>query len=492
DIVPDERLLADDRLNFIGKPIALVLAETAAQARAAAAKVQLDYTELPAILDVAQAYAQGHTFGPPRRLVKGDPAQAFQQARWIAERQVETPAQEHLYFETQAALAIPQDGDRLHLYCTSQNPSGIQRFAARVLNRPMHAIHVEVPRLGGAFGGKEEQTKPWALLAALGAALTGRPVRLVLNRPEDLHWTGKRHPYRIHYRLGADADGRLLAYDVLFLQDGGAVADLSTAVLERTLFHATNAYAIEHTDSRAVSCRTHHPSNTAFRGFGAPQAILALECALDQLSRISGRPRWQLQATNLVAPGYAFPYGMVLDSQAVHTCWHHLWESRQIQARLQAIEQHNQREPRQRRALALTPLCFGIAFTATHLNQGCATVNVYTDGSVGIAISAVEMGQGLFEKVRAIASRCFELPLERIRVDFTHTARTPNMPPTAASVCTDLSGIATLQACTDLRERLRAFAATRLGLDPACVELQGGVFRASNDLTGGVTWDALV
>lgn len=492
DIVPDERLLAVDHLNFIGKPVALVLAETAAQARAAAAQVQLDYTELPAILDVTQAYEQGHTFGPPRQLVKGDPAQAFQQAHWIAEGQVETPAQEHLYFETQAALAIPQDGDRLHLYCTSQNPSGIQRFAARVLNRPMHTIHVEVPRLGGAFGGKEEQTKPWALLAALGAVVSGRPVRLVLNRQEDMHWTGKRHPYRIHYRLGADADGRLLAYDVLFLQDGGAVADLSTAVLERTLFHATNAYAITHTDIRAVSCRTHHPSNTAFRGFGAPQAILALECALDQLSRISGRPRWQLQATNLVAQGYAFPYGMRLGNDSVRACWQHLWDSRRIQARLHAIEQHNQREPRQRRALALTPLCFGIAFTATHLNQGCATVNVYTDGSIGIAISAVEMGQGLIEKVRAIAARCFALPLARIRVDFTHTARTPNMPPTAASVGTDLCGIATLRACTDLRERLRAFAATRLAVDVDCIEVQAGLFRASNAHTRAIPWDELV
>lgn len=460
DIVPDERLLADYQLNFIGKPVALVLAASLAAARAAAAQVQLEYNSQPAHLDVQSAYQHNQTFGDERQFRKGDPQAGFASACWVVEGSVDTPAQEHLYFETQATLAIPLDGHRLKLFSATQNPAAIQKCAARVLNLDMNQIEVEVSRLGGAFGGKEEQAKPWALLAALGAQLSQRPVKLVLNRQEDMRWTGKRHPYHAHYRLAADREGKLLAYDVQFLQDGGAVADLSTAILERTLFHATNAYAIPHVDVKAVSCRTHHPSNTAFRGFGAPQAIFTLECALDHLARIMQIPRWQLQKNNLLQPGYQFDYGMTVTTSALQECWDQLWQHRNLAQRMEALAQHNQRDARYRKAIALTPLCFGISFTATHLNQASVNVNIYQDGSVGIAISAVEMGQGVTEKIRAIAARCLDLPLDHIRIDFTNSSKAANMSATAASVGTDLNGMATLQACTALRQRLLDFVAT--------------------------------
>jgi xanthine dehydrogenase large subunit len=291
DILPDERLLADYQLNFIGKPLALVLADSPQIAQQAAQRITLDIEAQEPILDVLTAYQHNNTFGNERQFRKGDTSCAFAAAACIVEGTVDTPAQEHLYFETQATLAIPLDGNRLKLYSASQNPGSIQKLSAQVLQLDMNQIEVEVPRLGGAFGGKEEQAKTWAVLAALGAHLTQRPVKLVLNRQEDMRWTGKRHPYHAKYRLAADNDGNLLAYDVQFLQDGGAVADLSTAILERTLFHATNAYGIPNVDVKAVSCRTHHPSNTAFRGFGAPQAIFTLECALDHLSQTLQMPR---------------------------------------------------------------------------------------------------------------------------------------------------------------------------------------------------------
>lgn len=497
DIMPDERLLAEHALSFIGKPVALVIAEAAALARKAASLVRLDYDIQAAVFDVRDAYQHNHTYGDERQFRMGDPKSAFEKAAWLVEGEVSTQAQEHLYFETQSTLAIVLDGQRLKIFSATQNPSSVQKFAARVLNLDMNAIEVEVPRLGGAFGGKEEQAKPWALLAALGAYLLQAPVKLTLTRQEDMRWTGKRHPYRACYRLAADCEGKLLAYEVQFLQDGGAVADLSTAILERTLFHATNAYAIPHVDVKAVSCRTHHPSNTAFRGFGAPQAIFTLECALDHLSCKMQLPRWQIQQKNLLRPGYRFDYGMTVQTDALTQCWNSLWDKKNIVKRLADIELFNQQNARYKKSLALTPLCFGISFTATHLNQAGVSVNIYTDGSVGIAISAVEMGQGVVEKICAITARCFDLPIDLIRVDFTNSSKTVNMPPTAASVGTDLSGMATVQACTALKNRLQAFAATQWNLSASELVFRNGGLCSTNshDDSPSVTdiaWSTLI
>ena len=495
DIVPDERLLAESVVKYRGKPVALVLADSAELARRAAARVRVDCVALPAITDVRAARKAGHTFGDERRLCRGQPAQAFAEARWVVQGEVDCHAQEHLYFETQSALAMPLDGgERLRLLSASQNPSAIQRFAAKVLALPMHCIEVEVPRLGGAFGGKEEQAKVWALLAALGAMLARRPVKLVLERQEDMRWTGKRHPYAVRYRIAADPDGHITAYAVDFLQDGGAVADLSTAVLERTLFHATNAYQIAHVQVTAISCRTHHPSNTAFRGFGAPQAVIALECAIDHLAREMGRPRWRLQADNLLRAGYAFDYGMTVTTDALHACWQRLLEQADIAQRCAQIERHNQSGARYVRGLALTPLCFGISFTATHLNQAGVLVNIYTDGSVGVAISAVEMGQGVREKMQVIVARCFALERNAVRVDFTNSSKTANVSPTAASVGTDLNGMALLSACEQLRARLAAFAAEHYALAAASIRWQGGCIegRDADSVVQRVSWLQLV
>lgn len=464
DIMPDERLLADQELKFMGKPVALVLADTERAARAGAAQVTVLADALTPTFNVHDAYHNGELFGEERVFCKGDTAQGFAGAHWLVEGIVDCQAQEHLYFETQVALAIPLDGQRLKILSASQNPSSIQKFAAQVLGVPMNAIEVEVPRLGGAFGGKEEQAKPWALLAALGAYVSGRPVKLALNRQEDMAWTGKRHPYHARYRLGASKDGKLCAYEVTFLQDGGSVADLSTAILERTLFHATNAYALDNVRITAASCRTNHPSNTAFRGFGAPQAIMTLECALDHLAQAMGKPRWQVQADNLLAPGYQFSYGMTVATDALQQCWQRLWEGKHIPSRLQQIAEHNRRQPRQVKALALMPLCFGISFTATHLNQASVTVNIYTDGSVGVAMSAVDMGQGITEKIRVIVSRCLDVPASLVRIDYTNSSKTANMSPTAASVGADLSGMAAIQACDTLRRRLTAWCQRTLNV----------------------------
>lgn len=457
DIVPDEQLLADSTLPFIGKPLALVLAASRDIARKAAALVILDYETLPATFDLRNAFENKQTFGDIRTFEKGNIEQAFASADIVIEGTASCEAQEHLYFETQVSLAIPFDGQTLKIFSASQNPSAIQKHAANVLNIPMNAIEVEVPRLGGAFGGKEEQAKPWALLAALGAFLSQKPVKLVLSREQDMCWTGKRHPYTASYKLASNKDGMIQGYEVTFLQDGGAVADLSTAVLERTLFHATNAYSIPHAKIHAVSCRTNHPSNTAFRGFGAPQAIFTIESALDQLANTLNLPRWEIQQKNLLKSGYTFPYGMSVKNDTMRTCWSTLWDKYDLKARINAIEQSNALAERYIKAIAITPLCFGIAFTATHLNQASVTINIYTDGSLGVAMSGVEMGQGLAIKVQTIIGRHFDLPLERIRIEFTNSSKTANSSPTAASVGADLNGMAATLACNELKARLLKF-----------------------------------
>jgi xanthine dehydrogenase large subunit len=403
-------------------------------------------------------------------------------------------AQEHLYFETQVALAFPIDGSRIKIFSATQSPSAVQKQVAKVLDLPMHLVQVEAPRLGGAFGGKEEQAKPWAILAALAAYKLQHPVKLTLSRREDMHYTGKRHPYSADYRLGLDENRKIIAYEVMLYQDGGAVADLSTAVLERTLFHATNAYAIANVLIRAASCRTNHPSNTAFRGFGAPQAIFTLESALDHAARELKCPRWQLQEKNLIAPGYTFPYGMSVANDSLEQCWKHLWEHYRASARLKEIETYNEQHRRYKKALAFTPLCFGIAFTATHLNQASVLVHVYTDGSVSVSCSAVEMGQGVFEKIRTVAARSLYLPKTAINIEATNSSRTANMSPTAASVGSDLNGLATQIACQDIIERLLRFAAKHYEIDMAKLFLDDGDLysRSQYKSTRVTSWKELV
>ncbi len=483
EIMPDEELLATKNLKFIGKPIALVLADSPATAEQGAEAIEIAYDELATEFNVRNAYHNNMTFGDERQFTKGDTKSAFEQAKWVVSGQVNCAAQEHLYFETQISIAIPVDKDRLKIISASQNPSAIQKLAAKVLGLSMNSIEVEVPRLGGAFGGKEEQAKPWACLAALGAHLTGRPVKLALSRQQDMHWTGKRHPYSADYRIAADETGRIQAYDVKFLQDGGAVADLSTAVLERTLFHATNAYQIPNANVKAVSCRTHHPSNTAFRGFGAPQAIFTIEAAIDHLAWAMNLPRWKIQQKNLLQPGYRFDYGMAVQTDALQNCWQQLFKHKKIEMRLADIQKYNANKPRYIRSLALTPLCFGISFTATHLNQASVTVTIYTDASIGVAIGAVEMGQGVVDKIAIIVARSLGVSVKRVRVDFTNSSKSPNMSPTAASVGADLNGMAAIKACEKLKLRLVDFSNTFYGVD---------LSPETNFENNAITWEDLI
>jgi len=461
-IIQDEQLLATDALHFIGQPVAVVVAESAHRARAAARACSLDLEELPAIFDPREAAARGELITAARTLEFGDVDAAWDDCDVIVEGRADSAGQEHLYLETQAALALPREGGRVKIWSSTQAPTAVQRIAARVLGLPMNAVEVEVARLGGAFGGKEDQATPWAVMAALAALRLDRPVKLVLDRHEDMRFTGKRHPYSSDFKLGLAKDGRIVAYEVWMWQNAGAAADLSPAILERSLFHATGAYLVPNARIHAESCRTNLPPFTAFRGFGAPQAMFVFEAALDRAAEVTGIPRTTLQATNLLDEGDPFPYGMRVERARARRSWDEVVSLADLNGLQHDVAAANAAEPFLRRGVAVMPVCFGISFTNTTLNQAGALVHVYTDGSVSVSTGAIEMGQGVNAKLLAIAATTLGVPRERIRVETTSTRVVANTSPTAASSGADMNGRATELACRAICDRLLSVAAERL------------------------------
>ena len=470
-IIPDEALLADKEVHFCGMPIALVVAETDEAARAAVKKIRADIDPLPVITDPREAKEKGELIIPPRHFVLGNTEAAWSQCTHIFEGRADCNGQEHLYIETQGAYAFPLENGAIRICSSTQGPTAVQRTAARVLNLPMHNIEVDTVRLGGGFGGKEDQATTWAVMVALAAFHLKKPVKYCLHRMEDMRMTGKRHPYSADFRIGLDADLKIQAYETVFYQNAGAAADLSPAVMERTLFHCTNAYFIPHVKATAYSCRTHLPPNTAFRGFGGPQGMFVIEAAIAHAAEQLSVPASRIQARNLIRTGDEFPYGQIADSEA-GACWEKaegLYALEQLQRETEAF---NAAHTQVKKGIAVMPICFGISFTKTFMNQARSLVHVYTDGSVAISTAAVEMGQGVNTKIVQVAADIFSLPAGRIRVNSTNTWRIANTSPTAASAAADLNGKATALACQAILERMKAVAAAELHTVPSAIRIR--------------------
>ena len=462
NIIPDEPLLASGAVDYIGQPLALVVADSMDAARRARPFVEVEVEPLAPVFDPRLAFARGEIIGPSRTFALGDVDSAWPRCSVVVSGRADSGGQEHMYLETQSALAVPRDDGGLKVFSATQSPTLVQRTIASVLGLAMHQVEVEVPRLGGAFGGKEDQATSWAALAALAAFRLGRPVKVVLDRKEDASWTGKRHPYSSDYKIGLTQDGRILAYEVRFYQNAGAAADLSPAILERTLFHATGSYFIPNVRAAAASCRTHLPPFTAFRGFGAPQAMFVIEAAIAQAAAELGLPAADIQRRNLLRRDDELPYGMRLESDGPVRCWEELDRRHGLSSLRARADAFNRGHALTKKGLAVMPVCFGISFTTTLLNQAASLVHVYTDGSVGVSTAAVEMGQGVNRKIRRVAARTLGIDLGRVRMESTNTARVANTSPTAASSAADLNGEATRLACLQIVERLRqALAAER-------------------------------
>ena len=457
-ILPDEPLLADTEVHFCGMPIALVLAETEEQARHAAKLIKAEIAPLEIITDAREAQARGELIAPPKHFKLGDTENAFLHCDHIFEGRADVNGQEHLYIETQGAYAIPSEHGGLKIYSSTQGPTAVQRAAARVTGLPMNRIEVDVTRLGGGFGGKEDQANAWAALCAVGTQLTKRPVRYALHRMEDMRMTGKRHPYSADYKIGLDENLKIVAYRVVFYQNAGAACDLSIPVLERTLFHCTNSYFIPNVSATAYSCKTNLPPNTAFRGFGGPQGMFVIESAIAHAAEKLNVSRDDIQRENLIKDGDEFPYGQIAESEA-ETSWTQAVEKYDFEKLKTEAVEFNRTSKNLKKGVAMMPVCFGISFTKTAMNQARSLVHVYTDGSVAVSTAAVEMGQGVNTKIAQVAANIFSLPIERVRIQTTNTLRIANTSPTAASAAADLNGKATQMACEKILQRLKEVAA---------------------------------
>lgn len=489
-IIPDEELLAATHVHFCGMPIALVIAETDEAARAALKKIKVVIDPLPVITDPREAKEKNELIIPPRTFLLGDTSTAWEQCDLIIEGRADTNGQEHLYIETQGAYAVPQENGALRIYSSTQGPTAVQRTAARVLGLSMHHIEVDTTRLGGGFGGKEDQATTWGVMVALAAHLLKRPVKYCLHRMEDMRMTGKRHPYSADFKMGLSKELKILGYEVTFYQNAGAAADLSPAVMERTLFHCTNSYFIPHVKATAYSCKTNLPPNTAFRGFGGPQGMFVIEAAIAKAAEQLGVPAATIQAKNLLRTGDAFPYGQIADSEA-HECWQQADALFNIGAQQKAIADFNASSSSYKKGMAIMPICFGISFTKTLMNQARALVHVYTDGSVGISTGAVEMGQGVNTKMLQVAQQIFSIAPSRIKINSTNTYRIANTSPTAASAAADLNGKATEIACHEIVHRLKEVAAAELQVAPTSIELKNEMVYA-NGIATSLDWKKLV
>ncbi|WP_417213444.1 xanthine dehydrogenase molybdopterin binding subunit [Bizionia sp.] len=490
-IIADEPLFAEDEVHFWGMPIALIVAETEFIARKARQLIAIEIEELPVITRAEEAKAKGSFINAPRSFSLGDTEKAFANCEYVFKGETFSNGQEHLYIETQGAYAEPLENGNIKITSSTQGPTAVQATTARVLGIAMHKIEIDVTRLGGGFGGKEDQATPWAVMAALAAYYLNQSVKLVLNRHDDLRMTGKRHPYESTYKIGLSKDLKILAYQAEFLQNSGAAADLSPAIAERTLFHATNSYYVPNVSTTVLSCKTNLPPNTAFRGFGGPQGMFVIESAIAKAAHEIGVSSRQIQEANLLDENDTFSYGQIAKQVEAKNSWNSAKLVFNSDALEQEVADFNKLNSDFKKGIAFMPITFGISFTNTPMNHARALVHIYLDGSVGISTAAVEMGQGVNTKMMQIAADIFSIPIEKIKIETTNTTRVANTSPSAASSTADLNGKATQMACHALLERLRLVASEELNSKVDDISLRYE-FIHINDKKSKLSWTELI
>ncbi|WP_232368493.1 xanthine dehydrogenase molybdopterin binding subunit [Azospira inquinata] len=484
----DDPLLAEKEVLYYGHPVFLVVAETHEQARKAARLAKITYEDLPALLTAEAAAAANAEVLPPVEVNRGNAPAALAAAPHRLQGKTHLGGQEHFYLESNIAYAVPKEEDTIHVWSSTQHPSEVQHAVAHALGYSVNQVTLEARRLGGGFGGKESQPAQWACLAAVAAKLTGHPVKVRLDRDDDMALTGKRHDFHIEYDAGFDDRGQLLGLKVLLVSRCGYSPDLSGPVNDRAVFHVDNAYYLDQVAIRSLRGKTHTVSNTAFRGFGGPQGIFAIETVLEDIARYLGLDPLEVRRANFYGSTpeegrNVTHYGMTVEDNVIAPLVAQLEKDCDYRARRAAIARFNQENAVFKRGLSLTPVKFGISFTATQFNQAGALVHVYSDGTVLANHGGIEMGQGLYTKIRQIVAQELGIPVDLVRLSATNTSKVPNTSATAASSGTDLNGKASQQAAAAIRERLTAFAAEQAGVAPATVQFQNGRVTA-----GDRTW----
>lgn len=491
----DEPLLADGTVHYVGQPVFLVVATSHLAARKAVRAAVVTYRELDALLTIDAALAADSRFEEgPRIYEKGDAAAAIAAASHMIEDTFELGGQEHFYLEGQAALALPQEGGDMMVCSSTQHPTEIQHKVAEALGVPMHGVRVETRRMGGGFGGKESQGNALAVACAVAARLTGRACAMRYDRDDDMIITGKRHDFRITYKAGFNADGRITGVDFVHYTRCGWAQDLSLPVADRAMLHADNAYLLPAARIESHRLRTNTQSATAYRGFGGPQGMVGIERIMDHAAHVLGIDPVEIRQRNFYRPPQdssskkhlakqevttdlqpnTTPYGMEVEDFELHDMTQTLLASSEYAARRVAVAEWNAANPILKKGLGFSPVKFGISFTLTHLNQAGALVHVYQDGSIHLNHGGTEMGQGLNQKVAQVAAARFGVQLEAVRITATDTAKVPNTSATAASSGSDLNGMAVKAACDTIRDRMAAYLAERHQVAPGSVVFQDG------------------
>jgi xanthine dehydrogenase large subunit len=474
--VHDDPIFADGLVQYAGQPLFAVAATSYAAARRAARRARVVYDELPAILDIRAALAAESYVLPSRTLVRGTPAAVLASSALRLQGTVLIGGQDHFYLEGQIAVAIPQEDGAMLVHSSTQHPTEVQHIVAHALGTGAHSVTVQCRRMGGGFGGKESQPALLAAAAAILAAKTDRPVKLRLDRDVDMIMTGKRHDFLADYDVGFDAQGRIQALTIMLASRCGYSADLSGPVNDRAVSHLDNAYFLEHVEIVSHRCKTHTVSNTAFRGFGGPQGMMVIERILDDIARTLNLDPLDVRRANFygVTHRNVTHYGQTIEDNIIHEIVDRLEAESAYRDRRKVIAEWNSSSPVVKRGLALTPVKFGISFTATHFNQAGALLQVYTDGTVLLNHGGTEMGQGLHIKVAQVVAAELGVPLAAIRITTTDTSKVPNTSATAASSGSDLNGMAAQAAARTIRQRLVDYACEVHGTDASQVRFEHG------------------
>ena len=490
-IIPDEPLWAEHEVHYWGQPIAFIVAKTDAIAKKARALITIDIEELPVITTAKDAKQKESFINAPRSFKLGDSTTAFTNCEYVFEGETFSNGQEHLYLETQGCYAVPQENGSIKLTCSTQGPTQVQKATAKVLGIAMHKIEVDVIRLGGGFGGKEDQATPWAVMTAVAVQHLNKPVKYMLNRHDDMRMTGKRHPYSSFYKIGLTKDLKIKAFEVEFLQNSGAAADLSPAIAERTLFHATNSYFIPNVSTIVYSCKTNLPPNTAFRGFGGPQGMYVIESAIADAADKIGVTKTQIQEANLLVENDEFSYGQIAKQVKAKDTWFTAKDKFDLVKIEQEAAAFNKENKRHKKGVSLMPITFGISFTNTMMNHARALVHIYQDGSVGVSTGAVEMGQSVNTKMLQVAQNILGISAAKVKLETTNTTRVANTSPSAASATADLNGKAVEMACNALIERLTKLAAKILSVDEENISFHDD-FVFVDGKKSSLAWEVLI
>jgi len=481
-VMGDDPVFADGLVEYVGQSIFAVAASTIDEARAAAGLAVIDYEPLDPLITIDQAMDAGSFILPEHRMVLGDAETAIENAPHQRAGRFRVGGQDHFYLEGQIAVAYPGEDADVHVHSSTQHPSEVQHNVAKVLGVPDHAVTVELRRMGGGFGGKERQPALMAAVAALVVRHTGRPAKVRLDRDDDMEMTGKRHDFRIDYQVGFDDDGRILGIDYVHAARCGMSADLSSAICDRAMFHADNCYFLGNATITSHRCKTNTVSNTAFRGFGGPQGMIAMERVIDEIAFALGKDPLEVRKVNFYGQGErnTTPYHMTVEDSVIDELVAELEVSSDYAARRAAVRGFNDENRWLKKGIALTPVKFGISFTTTHLNQAGALVHVYKDGSVHLNHGGTEMGQGLFTKIAQVVAEEFQIDVERVKITSTTTAKVPNTSATAASSGSDLNGMAAQAAARSIKQRLIDHAASTHNVDQDQVSFHPNSVRIGN------------